>query len=276
MIKLPNNFMGKPIKGSLERVLAQAEKGIQPDPDMGKGGAGQPMAQLPAQFIPQNYVFVGTNPRNSLPVYIAKEIILKGSNWNDTHYSLAASGLFMPTPWIMTNHFLNVKHAAEGKGTLYDGGGSPVSSQEVSDLWDYLSLADSNYRNSKGVCWTWLDAYFKVEPQTGTWFMETNHRVVSNGTQKEIQCDRVQLGAHYQQSGLVKLNFSTDGLATDASPHNQYTRGENMYYWRPENDKVAGFYANSVRADLGCDGDPAVVDDSLGVFACAEGTASQK
>ncbi len=266
--------MGKPIKGSLERVLAQAATGNQPDTDAGKGGAGQPNAQLPAQFVPQDYILVGSNAPNTLPTYIAKEITLKRKNWSDTHYALADNGLFMPTPKIMIDHFMNVKRAAEGTGALCDGSGTPLSPQETSDLWDYLSLADSTYRNSKGVCWTWLDAKFNDE--NGVWYMETNHRVVVAGNQKELRGQKVHLQPYYQQTGFVTLNFSADGFATEASPHTQYQRGENIYHWRPENDKVAGFVADSGWAYLGCVRNPAVVIDSLGVFACAEGTASQK
>lgn len=265
--------MGKPIKGSLERVLAQAGTGTQPDPK--SGSAGRPNTQLPLQFIPQNYIAV-PGEASDVPVYIAKEITLKGKNWTDTHYALAENGLFMPTPKIMVNHFMNVKLAAEGTRTLHDGSGSPILQPEAKEMWDYLSLADTNYRNTKGACWTWLDALFKIDPQTVAWFMETDHRVVQQGTNKELQGQMRQLKPHYEQKGLVELSFNDDGLATNASSHDQYNRGENMYFWRLENEKVARFGADSDRAGLDCDGDPTGSNSGLGVFACAEGTASQK
>ncbi len=267
--------MGKPIKGSLERVLAQAGTGddSKSDPD---GTSGRPPAQLPSQFVPGDYILVSLNVASGLPIYIAKEITLKGKNWNDTHYALAENGLFIPTPKIMMDHFMNVKLAAEGTRTLHDGSGNPILQPEAKEMWDYLSLADTNYRNTKGVCWTWLDAKFKTEPQTGAWFMETDHRVVQQGANKEIQGQRRQLRSHYQQTGWIELDFSPDGLATRASTHSQYKRGENMYFWRPENEKVARFDADSGRAVLSCYWDPTDCVDGLGVFACAEGTASQK
>ncbi len=266
--------MGKPIKGSLERVLVQAGKG-DPTPPDSNAGAGRPDTQLPAQFVPHDYILVQAGTASSPPIYIAKEITFKGKNWMDTHHALAENGLFMPTIKTMMNHFLNVKNTAQrmqGNNILYDGVGEPISQPEVNDLWDYLSLADNVYRNSKGVCWTWLDA--KFENNNGKWYMETNHRVVPTNAQKEFKGQRIQLNSHYQQTGLVELDFNSDGLATNASPQNQYIRGENIYYWNPTHDKVAWFDAGSVWASLGCGGGPAGAVASLGVFACAEGTAS--
>ena len=260
-IQIPDNFMGKPIKGSIEKVLAGA---VSPQQQTTAKPIGVPLNIAP-NVKSMDYIAVP-----QYDIFIAKEVSLKGKNWQDTHYELGDNGLFMPRIDHLTAHFLNVKDAAEGKRTLYDGDNNPINLNEAKELWDYFS---STKNRSKGVCWTWLDALFKKDSQNKM-YMETDHRVVLNNTQKSLVGKDVSLDDYFGSNEWATLDFNNQGLATKPSQHNGYVQGENIYFWQPIKDRVAGFLAGSDWAYLYCDGGPAVTDSSLGVFPCAEGTSN--
>ena len=193
----------------------------------------------------------------------------KGLNWEQTIYALGENGLYMPSPAIFMQHFMNVKNASEGKFILYDGNNKPIDKPEAKDIWEYLTTGH------RGGCWTWFDAFFKQDGNNPI-YMETNHRVVGSGNSKKLSSKRVNLDSHVSENSYVTLNFNKDGLLTAKSSLNKYKQGENIYFYSPVKDKVARFYSNSGRAFLNCSGDPSVTDSSLGVFACAGGATAQK
>ncbi|MDP1695978.1 MAG: hypothetical protein Q8L29_03630 [archaeon] len=254
-IKIPEKFMGKLVKGSIERGLANAVKGpVQVTPDK----VIVP-SQIPTAFNGSDYVLITPNNQNS-PIYIAKELSLKGANWGDTHSELHKQSLFMPNPRLFMDYFLNVKNAAAVNAPLYDGNRVQLAQSEVNELWDYLSSTN----RPKGNCWTWLDAKYKQD----AWFMESG-RVGASAIP-------VPLSPHLVKDGLADLAFNDEGLATTESANRGYVQGENIYFYHPRENCVARFGAISNWAYLGCYGDPTDSLTSLGVFACAEGATAQK
>lgn len=205
-------------------------------------------------------------------ILIAKEVTLKGKNWKDTHYELADSGLFMPRIDYFMTHFLSVKEAAKGRRKLYDGNNSPIDRREAEDLWNHFS---SRTNRTKGTCWTWLDALFKKDPG-GNLEIETDHRFSGTGANRTSTSNSLSLSPYLPSDGLAELSFNKEGLAEKVSLKSEYSQGENIYFYYPRENSVAWFGADSDRADLGCNGNPAVANSALGVFACAEGAGAQK
>jgi len=65
-------------------------------------------------------------------------------DWNVTHYVLAQNGLIMPQIDVFMTHFVNLRDAAQGKLMLYDGNGSPVKREESRDIFELLTIGNSN------------------------------------------------------------------------------------------------------------------------------------
>ena len=57
---------------------------------------------------------------------ITKEEIHKGLDFQDSHFALNENGLYMPPPSKFMPYFLEVKSAAQGTTTLYDGNNNPI------------------------------------------------------------------------------------------------------------------------------------------------------
>ncbi len=258
-IKIPDNYMGKPIKGSLERVLANAPVIIDPTP------AIQPMRNpTPANINdPQNYIILpGQSYGNySYPdLLVAMDRTHNNKNWNDCHTALDQENAFMLNPRQFVD-FLNVLRS----GNAYDGRGSPADSQKVESMLDEILTVRSLWRSE------WLDA--KFESRGGTlgigskMYIKSGHSqtIISNTTLKSVDepltdylksdktpgIDLDSWLSNANEHGLPKANIS-DG---------------SLYYWSPRNGKVVGFYAYSGGADLGCGRGPSSSYSSLGVRA---------
>ena len=200
-------------------------------------------------------------------IVIAISETLHNNQWKPTIENLATQGLFMPRPDYMTQHFVNVREAAAGRGKLFYADGTQLSPAEITGIWDYISSTDRKKFNGK-VCWTWLDALFKKDTNNKL-YMETDHRVAGGA----MRSTNLNLSGHMATNSLANLSFNNEGLPNVASPHTSYKQGENMYFWPPVENRVARFVAGSVSAYLYCDWVPASSDPQLGVFACAAGIA---
>ena len=237
------------------------------------GNAQQPL-NIPANIAKADYIRI---PQQG--ILISKKELYKGDqfkyNWEKSIFTLQENGLYMPSPAIFMNHFMNVKNAAEGKSSLQDGNGRNIPRNEAQNLWQYLSSTNRSQFNGE-TCWTWLDAFFKHDKTSGI-YMETDHSVVAQGRKKVLQGKKLTLDAHItNQDGWAELSFNKQGLANKPSSQNGYIQGSNMYFWYPRKNQVAWFYADSGWAGLDCDRDPTGTNSSLGVFACAGGASAQK
>ena len=188
----------------------------------------------------------------------------KGLTWQNTHYKLNENGLFMPTPKLFMPYFMNVIDAHKRKIQLYDGLGNQISEQEVEDIYKHLTIDHIN-----GGAWSWLDAEFKVI--NDRLHINYNHKIINNDLQP---CNIEPLEKCIMEDCYVSLRFNKQGLPIEESG-DEYKQGENIYYWKPEedNNSIARFFADSGGAGLVCDGLPLGSDSVLGVFSCAEGTS---
>lgn len=256
-MEIPRVFFGRTrTPGAIERVLKA-------DPQVPDNKPNPVQVTAPKNLDGSKYIQVpGTN------FLIAKEETHKGKNWNDSHYALADEGLFMPSPALFTPYFINVRDANQGKVQLYDGNNAPLSKPETEDLWKYLTTAH------RSGCWTWLDALFVQS--TGGLDLQTNHRVKTTNGKKELVGQRFNLEAHAGEDCYVNLNFNSQGLPKSKSSNQKYSQGDNIYFYQPRPNSVAGFIAYSNRANLICYGDPTYSGTGLGVFATAEGRSQTK
>ena len=84
-IEIPENFMGKPIKGSLKRVLDRLEAE--------KNGSEKPETPSNKETIPkEGMIYVP-----SIDLHFQSERSYLGKNWNETHEALEKDKLRMPT-----------------------------------------------------------------------------------------------------------------------------------------------------------------------------------
>jgi len=204
-------------------------------------------------------------PRNYIKIPQLNEVIAvnethKGKDLYDTLDAVADEGLSSPYVPSFMRHWLNVKEAVvDGKGKLFYADGSLVQEDITEDLWKYLS---SGHR---GGCWTWLDALFTKEGKE--WHLTTDLKTVRQGKNKTLQGNKQILESCLREDCYVDLSFNTQGLATQESPNQNYSQGENIYLYHPRENCVAGFNADSDWADLCCYRLPSGRYGGLGVFA---------
>ena len=258
-IEIPNDWLGKPIAGSLEKIMSkQAQVTTSPQPQR---------LVVPANINPREYIQV---PQYN--ILIARSEIHKGKDMYETLEALASENLSMPSPAQFMRHWMNVKSAAIDKTpTLLYADGNPVSEQDTENLWQYMSSTDRQPFGGNP-CWTWLNALFKEN--NGNLEIIQNLEVItdSNG-KKALQGNSQPLDNPIRENCYVDLEFNNQGFPIRKSREREYKQGENIYFWNPRADRVAGFYANSGGAGLYCNGGPAYRGAELGGFACVAGSA---
>ncbi len=143
---------------------------------------------------------------------------------------------------------------------VYFADGHPVHQNRLSIIYEEICEVRSPWRSE------WLDAKFNVEPQTSSSFISYDHRLQSDGTLKpEVNMEKLE--NHVKDNCWIdESSFNKQGLPTKKSSK------QNLYYWGPSNNSVAGFVANSDRAYLYCCRIPSNSYSALGVRA----TASKK
>jgi hypothetical protein len=231
--QIPKIFMGKPVAGSLERVLAGLNTSPQNPPQT------PPLVNAPNL---QGYIYVP-----SINLHVAKQRTHTGLNWNQTHETLQGEGLRMPTipQFLEYLKFLQNGYADRNEGQLI--------------LDDILKVG--NWRGE------WLDARFTNENNV---LYSDYHHIFVNGELKPQVHE--SLRDHLKEDCWADIfgSANSQGLPTQKLG-SSYEQGKNAYFWYPRENRVARFDAVSDWAGLSCDWDPAGTGPSLGVFACAEG-----
>jgi len=253
-MKLPKTIFGIDTEEAYKRYLEESKK-EKKQPQTSQAS----LLEVKADIDKADYIqILDTN------IIIAKQQDYNNLTWQDTQYALVDSGLYMSTPSLFMQHFVNAKDAAEGKIKLYDGNGNPIKKDEAKDIYNTLATD----------CWAWLDAAFKQE--NGKWNIETDHWAVMRGNDKTLEArNRSRLENCVRDDCFVDLAFNAQGLPTTKSQDQKYVQGQNIYFYQPKDGAVAGFNAFSVRAFLYCGGNPGYSYSSLGVYPCAEGAAKR-
>ena len=230
--------MGKPIAGSLERVLSNGTI-----PPVVETHTLQPPINAP-DF--SGYIFVP-----SIGIYMAKERTHHRLNWYQTHEALHKENKRMPT----LNEFREyLKYLKENSGGV---AGASVS--EIQTILDDILTVRNPWRAE------WLDADFKVDNEE--LYIHYNHRSASG----QLVPQNKELLTDYLTTDRTP-GIDLESWIQSASPHGlpkpEIKKGE-LYYWTPmkDNKSVARFDVDSDRANLNCYRHPEDPNASLGVRA---------
>ena len=257
-IKIPKNYMGKPIEGSLERVLASAP--AIPDATT----IAQPIVvPTPANINdPQNYIILPgkTHGNYSYPdLLVAMERTHRGKNWEDSHRALSQENSFM----------LNIRQFADFLNLIrskkaYDGNGILIDERKIDSILDLILTVRDPWRSE------WLDA--KFESKGGLMgvgkkmHIQYGYGINSNGQ----LCFTSEFPLDDYLSSNKTPGIDTNDWLSNANkfglPKSDVKDG-NLYYWRPTDGSVAWFGANSVGAVLSCGRYASDAGSSLGVRA---------
>lgn len=210
---------------------------------------------------PSKFVRIpGTN------IAIEKEQSVSVKTFDEFHEIAGESGLFVATPSLFMPHYIRARDAAAGKAELYDSNGRLISKSASVEIWDYLSNEACIFLNAKFVEGT---GFNDLDLETKFVNIKKSRRFTERITREE----RVPLTKHVNLDGsLADLVFNKQGFPVRESRFADYKSGRNLYFYKPLEGCVAGFWANSDRSILDCVVHPGYSYAGLGVLFCAEGT----
>jgi hypothetical protein len=234
-ITIPKTFMGIPVNDeTMKKVLERTP--INPPAVSPPVNPNAPVAN--------GYIYVP-----SIGLYVAKQRVLQGKNWNDCKNGLHANGERMPT---IPEFVEFIKYLRANPSGIKD-----ANQSEVASMLDEVLTVRNPYRAE------WLDADFKVKGKK----LYVNYNVFENGkiVQKTEALERCLMTD--KQPG-IDLDSWLNNPTKQGLPKEDIANGT-IWYWFPrdDNNSVAWFVANSNGADLDCGGDPAVAVAGLGVRA---------
>jgi len=222
--------------------------------------------KLTADYDPAKLIWIpGTT------TFISANQEFNGKTIKDAVYAAADNGLAVAGTSLFIPYLINVVSSANGKTTLYDGKGNPLSKKNANDLYERLTAG----------CWINLATYFKKNDD-GHFHVETNYGITSKNRFQGLFGESVQSKVSPLEKCLMHVDdcrvdldlksFNKQGLAVKRSKDKEYQRGKNIHFYSPIDNAVSWFYADSGRAVLYCDGGQKDSFASLGVLVCAEGT----
>ncbi|MDP1695976.1 MAG: hypothetical protein Q8L29_03620 [archaeon] len=261
-IKIPENFMGKPVKGSIERGLANAPAPSTPEPEK-PAPVIKPRTSVPATD-PQNYIILpgATHGKYNYPdTLVSMERRHFNKDWISAHAALYSDDEYMLTIRQFADFLALLK-----TGKAFDGAGSQVDPQRIEGILDEILTVRNPWRSE------WLDAKF-----------ENKGGILGLGSKLHINYDHrflsgVNSGLSHQYSEEVDCLMTDKQIdisdwLNNANEHGlptKNTSGGQIYYYYPRNGRVAWFLAYSGWAYLDCDRDPTYSDTSLGVRPARE------
>jgi hypothetical protein len=261
-IKIPTSFMGVDSKEAYERIMNRKEESeVQ--------NKTQPAFKFKNLNITKSdYIQIPETEK------VISKFELSGYNnltWEETHFKLHENGLYMPVIPLFMNYFINVLNSynSKGKNPLFDASGNTISEKEVKEI--YLHLTKDHlaiYGNQKGA-WTWLDASFKKE--NGIMKLLSEHETVINNRNKILEPKKIEnLENCLTEDCFSDLTSNSQGLSIAKSSTQKYIQGKNIYFWHPQDVRVARFDAGSYGASLSCGRGSSGRDSALGVFGVAQ------
>lgn len=243
--KLPETFMGIPIKGAYEKLLKDEEEKAK-----GKTPEIKPQIQHPSTASKEDgFIYVP-----SIGIYLAKERTLQGLNWNKTHEELANQNAFMPTIYHFKEFLKYLRANPQGV--------KDASQSEIEHILDEVLTVREPWRSE------WLDAKFEVVNKTlklfgGKTLIHYDHRF-SNGQLKAGKSEPLDDYLATDKKPGISLDDWLENANKHGLPKPDVKSGE-LYFWHPRDGRVAMFFADSGGAFLDCVSVPAVSSGRLGV-----------
>jgi hypothetical protein len=171
-----------------------------------------------------------------------------GSNWYDAHKLTRAKGFVMPSPdetWALI---------FEAKANL--------AKLEFRKLFEFFT------KKTPKNTWhgEWQDAFFKEE--NGKMYVH-RFKGLNKKREPEFHAGVDITGTYLANDGYANISQRADitpqGLCKVEDVRTDYAKGENIYFNKPVDGAVAGFFAGSGMAGLYCDRHPSNSYASLGV-----------
>jgi hypothetical protein len=233
-IQIPKTFMGKPVAGSLERVL-NSNGNSTPDP------SSNPPTNPPTT-VPdlQGYIYVP-----AIGLYLAKQKTHHNLNWHKTHEELAKENLRMPTIYEFKEYLRYLRQNQSGV--------ADASAQEVTTILDDILTVRSPWRAE------WLDARFE-QRENELYLIERN-----NPSNAKL----LELCLMEDKTPGIDLEEWLNNSTKQGLPNPKTKQGQ-LHYWYPRANYVAWFVADSDWASLGYSRIPTFMNSSRGVFAVRE------
>ena len=233
-MKLPDNIFGINTREAYKKYMEESAKKPEEKPII------QPAAST-AGINPGDYLFM---PAHNL--YIAKQKLHFGNDWYQSHEQLHKEDARMLTLREFIDFLIMLR-----LGNAQDGLGNLVSGQEVQSIYDEITTVRDPWRSE------WIDAYFTKQPNADTFNINYSHRTI-NG---QLQPQKTE---PLEQRLLKNCKVDIQGFNRQGMPTK---KGNDFNYWHPQDNRVAGFGADSGRAGFGCFVVPLFSVASLGVRA---------
>ena len=158
----------------------------------------------------------------SMNLYVAKERSHLRENWYEAHEALSKADSKMLTIPEFINFLNYLRKNPSGE-----------------NIQVYEKITQGDQWGAE-----WLDAYFEKR-EDGLWIL-TGNKTKAEKLEKCLMKDRTP---------GISLNRWLKNPTSQGLPRPKISLGD-LYYWYPENGRVAGFLASSFRTDLGCNRDP--------------------
>ena len=178
-------------------------------------------------------------------IHFANQRTHLGKNWDETYELLSQEGLRMPTMEEFRRTLAYFKNS---------------NKQELQNLYKEITEVREPWRSE------WIDAYF--EKRKDGFYLLTSNKSKAEKLETCLMKDKIP-GINLDD-WLEGKNVTSQGL-----PDSNIKKGE-LYYWHPEDGRVARFYANSGGACLDCYWNPSDRVSVLGVFGVTDADASGK
>ena len=249
--KKPEYFAGIKVDGAMERYLKKLE-----EEEKAKSKDEIKPDSSPAIINPQEYLQI---PNSNFLIAEFEPDWTKGFDYETSHKKVLEKGLQVPTPKTFTQHLSNVINAYQGKSELYDSQGAKVQGKRLEDIYKHLT---TNHINNGAL--SWLNSKFLSGNDFNNLDLETVTGLDSNGN---LLTKKTYLEECLMEDCYADITFNSQGLAVKKYKNQNYKQGENLYFWHPRENYVAGLWAVSGGTVLGCGRYPSYSFASLGVFA---------
>ena len=225
--KIPDNFMGIPIEGAMERALSQK---------------GNTQVQSNIQQTHNNidkFIYVP-----DINLYVAKETAYHNLNWKQTHEELHKNNQRM---LILPEFLVFLKYLITNQ-----------NNQELEKIYNEIVEVRNPWRAE------WLDTDFKFK--NNQLYINSNHIIDANGNLMPRSSEILEPCLMQDKLPGIDLEYWINNHTKQGLPLENTPAGS-LYYWLPrsENNSVAGFDAYSDWADLVCSRNPTNSNASLGV-----------
>ena len=178
--------------------------------------------------------------------HLSKGLYLSKNNWKNQILKLDDIKAKMTPARDSIDLIIDLGHGKR----MYDGDGNLISSTEKQFISKNITERRDPWRAEN------LDNYF--HNFNGQYYMDSEH-VVINGS--IVNLKSVPISFVRDEDGWTSFKyFNEDGLATKL-------KGKEVYFYPPNDNTVAGFYADSGGAVLDCDEYPSYSDPERGVRA---------